>query len=405
MTMNAHTNPSHAAHDLGTTGPQRGVELPAALTIAWSLAGGMLFGGAAVVLMILTGRMSGHLMLTASATLFALGALAGLVHGIALGILGRPEDMTIRESIAAMVHGLLYLIPALLLGWLVAGWVAAMPLAWTGKHFIAAAISALAWVAMIITTYFAGSIGLRAAGLAFRRWPHRVTGSALVGAVAATMVAAFLVQPPTIWFTNTHLSTPGALLLAFVATVWFYLPIIAVGLWFVKRIRPDLREADAPTPATVKRIGTSAAIAILAGLGLAVIALPFYRGSLGLPSDVERLGFAGAMMMALSQAFTNELFFRLFTMTVAYVLAVRLMPQGKYAIAIAIAAGTALDLIVHLRDLPALGLPGALAIGGYAAVRIVIPAIAFGYLFWKRGLGTAVGAHLASGAALGLLAL
>ena len=403
--MDAHTNHPHAAPDLGTTGPQRGVELPAALTIAWSLAGGMLFGGAAVVLMILTGRMSGHLMLTASATLFALGALAGLVHGVALGILGRPETMTVRESISAMVHGLLYLVPALLLGWLVAGWVAAMPLAWTGKHFIAVAISALAWVAMIVTAYFAGSIGVRAAGLAYRRWPHRALGSALVGAVAATTVAAFFVQPPTIWFTHTRLAMPGALLLAFIVTFWFYGPIIAVGLWFVKRIRPELREADMPLPATLKRIGSSAGIAMAAGLALAVIALPFYRGALGLPSDVERLGFAGAMMMTLSRAFTDELFFRLFTMTVAYVLAVRLMPQGKYAIAIAIATGATLDLIVHLRDLPALGLPGALALTSFAAVRIVIPAIAFGYLFWKRGLGTAVGAHVASGAALGLLAL
>jgi len=280
-----------------------------------------------------------------------------------------------------------------------------MPLAWTGKHFIATAISALAWVAMIVTTYFAGSIGLRAAGLALRRWPHRALGSALVGAVGATLVAAFLVQPPTIWFTNTRLTMPGALLLAFFATVWFYLPIIAVGLWFVKRIRPELREAEMPSLATLKRVGTSTGIALAAGLALAVIALPFYRGALGLPSDVERLGFAGAMIMALSQALTGELFFRLFAMTVAYVLALRLLPQGKYAIAIAIATGTALDLIVHLRDLPALGLPGALAIGGYAAVRIVIPAISFGYLFWKRGLGTAVGAHLASGAALGLMAL
>ena len=403
--MNAHTNHPHAAAELGTTGPQRGVELPAALTIAWSLAGGMLFGGAAVVLMILTGRMSGHLMLTASATLFALGALAGLVHGVALGILGRPEDMTVRESVAAMVHGLLYLVPSLLLGWLVAGWVAAMPLAWTGKHFIAAAISALAWVAMIVTTYFAGSIGLRAAGLAFRRWPHRVLGSALVGAVAVTMVAAFFVQAPTIWFTNTRLTMPGALLLAFFATFWFYGPIIVVGLWFVKRIRPDLPEAELPAPATLKRVGTSAGIAVAAGLALAVIALPFYRGSLGLPSDVERLGFAGAMMMALSQAFTDELFFRLFAITMAYVLAVRLMPRGKHAVAIAVAVGVALDLVVHLRDLPALGLPGTLSVAGYAAVRIVIPAITFGYLFWKRGIGTAVGAHLASGAALGLLAL
>jgi hypothetical protein len=407
MTMDAHTNHPHAAPDLGTAGPQRGVELPAALTISWSLAGGMLCGGAAVVLMILTGRLSGHLMLTASATLFALGALAGLVHGVALGILGRPGTMTVRQSIAAMAHGLLYLVPSLLLGWLVAGWVAAMPLAWTGKHFIAAAISALAWVAMIVTTYFAVSIGLRAAGLAFRRWPHRVAGSVLVGAVAATMVAAFVVQPPTIWFTHTRLTMPGALLLALLATIWFYGPVITVGLWLVQRIRPDLREANAPSTATLKRVATSAGFALAAGLLLAVIALPFYRGAMGLPSDVERLGFAGAMIMVLSQALTDELFFRLFAMTVAFVLVARLMTHGKYAVAIAgaVAVGAGLDLIVHLRDLPALGLPGALAIGSYAAVRVVIPAIVFGYLFWKRGLGTAVGAHVVSGAALGLLAL
>jgi hypothetical protein len=322
------------------------------------------------------------------------------VHGVTLGILGRPENMTVREAVAALVHGLFYLVPALLLGWLVAGWVAALPLAWTGKHFIAAAISALAWGAMIVTVYFAASIGVRAAGLAHRRWPHRAPGAALVGAVGATMVAAFFVQPPTIWFTNTRLAMPGALLLAFLATFWFYGPTITVGLWFAKRIRPE-----PPAHSRVRRIGTSAGIAVLAGLGLAVIALPFYRGALGLPSDVERLGFAGAMTVALFLAFADELFFRLFAVTVAYVLAVRLVPRGKHAVAIAIAAGAALDVLVHLRDLPALGLPSALAIASYAAVRIVVPAIAFGYLFWKRGLGTAVGAHLVGGAALGLLAL
>jgi len=85
---------------------------------------------------------------------------------------------------------------------------------------------------------------------------------------------------------------------------------------------------------------------------------------------------------------------------------VRLMPQqGRHAVAIAITVGAALDLILHLRDLPAFGLPGAFAVTSYAVVRIAIPAIAFGYLFWKRGLGTAVGAHAASGVALGLLAL
>jgi hypothetical protein len=403
--VKAHTPQPHAPVDLGTSVPHRGVDLPAAVAISWSLAGGMLLGGAAVVLMLVTNRISGHLMLTASATLFAIGALVGLVHGVALGIFGRPEGTTVREAGAAMVHGLLYLIPSLLLGWLIAGWVAAMPMALSGKHLIATAISALAWVAMVVTVYFAGSIGVRAVQLAYRRWPHRAVGTALVATTLVVLIASFLVQPPTIWLTGTRLTTEGAMGLAFLATFWFYGPIITVGLWLVRRLRPELREAELPAPATLKRVGINAGIAVACGLVLAAIALPFYRGALNLPSDVERLGFAGAMLMALSSALTNELFFRFFAVTAAFVLAARLLPQRRYAVVVAIAVGVVLDLLVHLHDVPALGLPSAWTIIAYAATRFAIPSVAFGILFWKRGLPTAVGAHVAAGAALGLLAL
>jgi hypothetical protein len=149
----------------------------------------------------------------------------------------------------------------------------------------------------------------------------------------------------------------------------------------------------------------SAGIAVVSGLVLAAIALPFYRGVLNLPTDVERLGVAGAMVMALSSALTSELFFRFFAVTVAFVLAARLLPSVRHAAVLAIAVGVVLDLLVHLRDVPALGLPGAGTAIAYVAVRVLIPSIAFGILFWKRGLPTAVGAHLATGAALGLLAL
>ena len=404
--MKAHTPQLHPAADLGTSVPHRGVELPAAVAIAWSLAGGMLFGGAAVVLMIVTGRLSGHLMLTASATLFAVGALVGLAHGVALGIFGRPEGASVRDTVNALVHGLLYLVPALLLGWLVAGWVAAMPLALGGHKVIGTAISGVAWLAMVVTVYFAGSTGLRAAQLAYRRWPHRVAGTAMVGVVFASLVVAFLIQPPTIWFTNIRLSTAGAMILAFVSAFWFYGPMITVGLWLVRRLRPDIREAGLPSPATLKRVGISAGIAVASGLALALIALPFYRGTLHLPSDVERLGLTSAMLMALSRAVTDELFLRLFAMTVVFVLAARLFKaQGTLAVALAIGVTAVLDLIVHWAEVPALGLPNAGMAAAYAVVRIVIPAVMFGYLFWRRGLGTAVGAHLTSGAALGLLAL
>ena len=404
--MKPHTPQLHTAADLGTSVPHRGVELPAAVAIAWSLAGGMLFGGAAVVLMIATGRLSGHLMLTASATLFAVGAVAGLAHGVALGILGRPEGASVRDTVNALVHGLLYLVPALLLGWLIAGWVAAMPLALSGHKVIGTAISAVAWLAMVVTVYFAGSAGLRAARLAYRRWPHRVAGTAMVGVVFASLVVAFLIQPPTIWFTNIRLATPGAMILAFVSAFWLYGPMITVGLWLVRRLRPDIGEAEFPSPATLKRVGTSAGIAVASGLALALIALPFYRGALHLPSDVERLGFASAMLMALSRAVTDELFLRLFAMTVVFVLAARLFrAQGARVVALSIGIAAALDLVVHWAEVPPLGLPNAGMVAAFSVVRIVIPAVMFGYLFWRRGIGTAVGAHLTAGAALGLLAL
>ena len=41
----------------------------------------------------------------------------------------------------------------------------------------------------------------------------------------------------------------------------------------------------------------------------------------------------------------------------------------------------------------------------YAVARMAIPAALFGYLYWRRGLGTALAAHAAAGAAVGLLAL
>jgi len=403
--MGARTPQLHPAADLSTSVPHRGVELPAAVAIAWSLAGGMLLGGAAVVLMIATGKLGSHLMLTASVTLFAVGAVVGLAHGVALGIFGRPEGVSVRDTLGALAHGLLYLVPALLLGWLTAGWVAALPLALSGHKVIGTAISAVAWLAMAVTVFFAGSTGLRAAQLAYRRWPHRVAGTAMVGAVFVSLVVAFLIQPPTIWFTGIRLSTPNAIILAFVSAFWFYGPMITVGLWLVRRLRPGVGEAELPAPSALKRVGIGAGIAVASGLALALIALPFYRGAPHLPSDVERLGLANAMLMALSRAVSDELFLRLFAMTVVFVLAARLLKaQGTRPAALAIGVAAALDLLVHWAEIPALGLPSAGMVAAYAVVRIVIPALMFGYLFWRRGIGTAVGAHVTAGAALGLLA-
>ena len=395
------------AHGPKATVPSRGLDLPAAVAISWSLAGGMLLGGAVVVAMILTDRLSGHLLLMASATMFAIGAVLGMVHGVILGIVGRPEGTTPRQAWSAMVHGLLYLVPALLLGWLIAGWVAAMPMALNGGHVVAAVISAFAWVGMLLTVYFAGSTGLHALTLAYRRWPDRLPGTVMVGATLAALIVAFAVEPPTIWFTDIRLTMPGAILLALAATFWFYGPIITVSLSVLRKALPlfpaswVLIRARAWRGALL-RVG----IALGAGVGIALIALPFHKGALGLPTDVERFGLVAATGKAVADAVTDELLLRLFVLTAALAIAIRYLPKEKpWAIGLAIGVATVADLLLHWPSVSALGLPGIPMIVAYAVARMAIPAVLFGYLYWRRGLGTALAAHAAAGAAVGLLAL
>jgi hypothetical protein len=387
--------------------PHRGVELPAAVAISWSLATGMVLGGAAVVAMIATNRMSGHLLLLGSATLFVSGAVLGLIHGMILGVAGRPEGTTPRQAFGAMLHGLFYYPFGLLLSWAVAGWVAAMPIALLGHHIIGAAISALAWVAMAATVYFAASTGLHALTLAYRRWPDRVPGTILVGATLVALLVSFAIEPPTIWFTDVRLTYPGAVALALAATFWFYGPIITTGL-------SVLRKSLALFPATRvfdrvhawRGILTRLGIAVLAGLVLAVIALPFYRGSLGLPTDAERLGMLPALGLALANAVTDELFLRLFVFTAVLAIVVRYLPRERaWAPWLAIGAAMVADILVHLPEMQQLGLPGFSTVISYGLARMALPAALFGYLYWRRGLGTAVAAHAATAAAIGLLAL
>jgi hypothetical protein len=396
-----------SAHGPAAEVPHRGLDLPAAVAISWSLAGGMLLGGAAVVAMIVTNQMNGQMLLMASATLFALGAVLGLVHGVILGVAGRPEGTTPRQARAAMVHGLLYLVPALLLGWLVAGWVAAMPIALNGAHVVAAVISAFAWVGMAATVFFAGSAGWHALTLAYRRWPDRLPGTVMVGATLVALLVAFAIQRPTLWFTDIRLTMPGAVLLALGATFWFYGPIITVSLALLRRALPyfpatRMMDHVHARRAVLARVG----IAVAVGMVIALLALPFHKGSLQLPTDVERFGLLPAMGMAVATAVTDELLLRLFVFTAALAIAIRYLPREKtWAVALAVGVATVADLLLHWPAMTQLGLPSLAMVVAYAVVRMAIPAVLFGYLYWRRGLGTALGAHAAAGAALGLLAL
>lgn len=399
--MTTHTQPL-ATND-HHSGPRRAVELPALVPMLWSVAGGTLLGGAVVALSVFTGRMSAHLMLVASTALFAVGAILGLAHGVALGVLGRPKGMDLRGAGRALLHGLIYLAPALLLGWFVAGWIAALPLAVNGGHWFAMAVSMLAWVAMVVLVTIAVRTGLRAAAFAFARWPDRVLGSSLTALVGAALTALFLLDPPTVWFTDRHLSPMGGVVMALGATVWLYGPAITLSLWLSRRL--SLTGAPQAAGAAQRRL-VSTGIAVGSGVVLAAIAVPFVRGTTGVPTGIDRVGLVSALALAVSNAVATELLLRLFVFTLVFALGVRLMPQhrGRTAL-LALGAAMVADVLLHWPSVAHLGLPGLWTAVAYATVRTAIPAALFGYLYWRRGLGCAVGAHATADAALVMLAL
>lgn len=386
--------------------PKREVELPAVVLIAWSLAGGLLLGGAAVVGLLVTDRLSAHAFLMMSVLLYMVGAGLGLLHGVVLGLLGRPEGTTRREAAGQMAHGLIYLAPALLLGWLTAGWVAALPIALHGHKFLGTAMSVLAWVIMAGAVAFAGSAGLDAAKLAYRRWQDRVPGTIAVIATFAALALTVAVRRPQIWFTDIRLTGIGAAVFVFAATFWFYGPIITIGLALLRRIRPLLPVARFGTPRRWQDLLGRGALAVAAGIGVALLAVPFTEGVLGIPTEAARIGVGPALVLAVADAIAGELALRLFLFTGAFVLVMRLVPPHRtWAVGAAVAIATVADMLVHWPAVPALGLPGLAVTVSYVVARMAIPAALFGYLFWRRGLGTAITAHASAGALVGLLAL
>ena len=396
--MNAHTNATAPAE----IGPQRDLDLPALVAISWSVAGGLLAGGATVATLILTSRLSGHLLITASAVFFAIGAALGLAHGTMLGVFGRPDGTTPRQAFASIARGTIFLLPSLLLGWLIAGWDAALPIVLIGHHILGGVITLGAWMIMAAVVALASAAGLRAARLMFRRWPDRVLGTLLVAAVMVALSVMFTIERPTVWFINVQLSTFGSLAFVYVLTFWFYGPLITAGLALLRRIAPLL-------PAT--RLGTgdswrarlSAAVSVIAvALLVVTLALPFQQGVLGLPTAAERLGWWQAALLALGNAVTTELLLRLCLLTAVFVLASRYLTKTR-AVGVAVAVSAVGDLLLHWNGIAAYGMPGAGVVATYMIARLAIPAILFGYLFWRRGLGTAVAAHVTADLAIGLL--
>lgn len=156
----------------------REIGLTGKLVIGGTVSTGMLLGGYTVGAMALAGRMNGSALLVTSLGLFIVGGVAGLVISLILGLAGREAERTVDAAIRSAGKGILFAIPAALIGAVLSGWIAmAVVGLYAGKALAVAGsiAAAVAGLGVLIATFAAtcdclGNVARRA-----RLWATAVT--------------------------------------------------------------------------------------------------------------------------------------------------------------------------------------------------------------------------------------
>lgn len=363
------------------------------LAVSWAVAGGILVGGVLVAAMTLAGQLSGLGLLMTATGLFAVGAALGFVHGAVLGWIGRPSTESRRDALGSLGMGAVYAVPAVLLSWLVAGWICMTSVALYSGRIGGLIGCGIAWLIGAGLLMVATEQGWSALRRLYASWSNARVATLLVAALYGGLLAVFLAERPQLWGLPVRVTPVGAVLLATAVTLWLVGPIVALSLWLLDRL-----PARRPAVAFGGRGSALASVGLALGVGVALglLALPFYSEAYGLATG----GVAGVVTKALG----DEILFRLFLVTAVAWVGLREFgfTEGK-AVGVAVAVAALAQVLVYLPGVLAVGFPSMATLVGFLAVTALVPAVAFGLLYWQRGFGTALVAHATAMAVLFLV--
>ncbi len=126
------------------------------LVVGGTVSTGLLLGGYVVAVMTLAGRMNGNALLLTSMGLFIVGAAVGLVVSAIIGLVGREDGLSWGDAARRVGKGILFAIPACLVGSILAGWIAmAMVALYVGgiAPIAGTVIAALAGAVVMVATF------------------------------------------------------------------------------------------------------------------------------------------------------------------------------------------------------------------------------------------------------------
>ncbi|HUF50659.1 MAG TPA: hypothetical protein VMN60_07500 [Longimicrobiales bacterium] len=367
------------------------------VAVTWAVGGGLLLGGFLVAAMTLAGRLSGNALLLTAGALYVIGGLFGFVHGAALGFFGRPADVTAGEAMRRIGMAALYAMPALAVGFIAAGWIAMTMVALYLDRTLPMIGAGAGWVVGLAVLLAATVSGAQAMRNAYARWPDRRLGTVLVAATFAALLVLFLADRPELWGLRLRVTEVGAILLAAVGAFWVAGPVVTIGLGLLRRLQPAPMHGLVPAPRAV----TSVVIGLAAGTILAIAAVPFHQAAFGVNAHPGTLG--GAILIV-SRALVDEVLLRLFAVTGVVWLLLRwqAMPRARAA-GIAIVAAALAQVALYVPGVQEIGFATPLAAAAYTIMAVLVPALVFGVLYWKRGFASALVADAAALAALALL--
>jgi hypothetical protein len=212
---------------------------------SWAVAGGLV-SSLVVTAHVAAGNLSSSVSFITTSMLFLVGSLVGFVHGSLLAYLGRPDHVTRRLAIRRLGLSLLYDVPAVLLGWVVAMVITLSAVSAMSGRIAAMAFSAVGWIAAALLLWWAVEETVDAARNLFRRWPDARSLALVLVLAFLVLVPAFLFTRPEIWGTSVRPTATAAAAMAVGATLWIAGPLGVLGLlvlraWHRRHPAKDVR--------------------------------------------------------------------------------------------------------------------------------------------------------------------
>lgn len=392
------TTGTMAAEGRTGAGLRTGVGLAGRVALTFAVAGGVLLGGVYMAVMTLLGQMSGHAVLLTALPLYVVGAVLGFAHGAVLGVLGRGE-VPRQEAMRGVALAALYAIPLATIAFLPAGWIAMTQVALYVGRVGALVGTGFGWVVGAVLLAVAARFGWQALHNALALWPERRTGGVLVGAAFVALVVLLLADAPALFGLRVRTTALGAVIGGGMLATWVVGPLVTVALRALRRLpapRPLVGPEENP------RVIGDLAIGLGAGVVLGLLAAPFAAAPLAAPIAAE-LGVVGTLVVAAGRAVVDEVLLRLGVVTlVAWFLLRRRFTPTEAGI-FAVVAAAVVQVVLYLPGVINIGFPG-LSGAAYLLLAVVVPALVFGTLYWKRGLGAALVANTAAVAVLAVIA-